>query len=429
MSSGMQLNEEDSPPDPLQLLAIINILETASTFSRLVKLVAKHAGDVAYFLDFNQRIEDFAGPFLTYLICTVCRIFFFYKALSFSLAMRHGLGEKMSVFMKTIVALICAGILASLAGTIAIPVVLKVGDGKAKRKAQADFSEQHYKSYLSVVGADGHFTGSYSTIIEFMIYLSLGLDLTLVCFMAIELHQARTGFGASDSVLDVLTTTAVRNGSLALSTQIGQLVVFRLNKKTAWFELPLTCISKIYAITIMSMLTAPRKANTSYHQRQQEAIGDLPTLNDIPNCHDVSLSQNQSSAVESMKFFGSPLPRTPQEFSLPTLRSSPLPLDVSVIRPIEPTLSNRQISFRTLLAGTEESFGGDSERPSQPVAIIVAPLPMVITTSDAPNLARDRVEGTSLSMDDQMLRVRGGGDPVSLEDVLAMTEVTYDILR
>nr|XP_018267261.1 uncharacterized protein I303_01246 [Kwoniella dejecticola CBS 10117]OBR89419.1 hypothetical protein I303_01246 [Kwoniella dejecticola CBS 10117] len=159
-----------------------------------------------------------------------------------------------------------------------------------------------------------------------MIYGTLlGVDVALTVGFSVYLHSLRTGFVATNRVINTLVKILLRNGLLATSLQLASLVLYKYSN-SYWIAFPNTLSSKIYVLTLLSLVTQPRSAReqaidegfkpptgvSRVVQNSSSSVGRISnTSNSNPyQCHTcrhriLSVSSEQSNSVD---------PRSPLSF-------------------------------------------------------------------------------------------------------------------
>ncbi|RXK35049.1 hypothetical protein M231_07702 [Tremella mesenterica] len=317
------------------VLFVLTTLDTTFHAIRTVLLTASHPGDVEYFQMLNKRFEDWAGLLTSNLTATFSQAFMAYRIISFARAMRPTYGPRTTLLIRILAIILSGGILLSLGSGMALPLYLRT---------------KH--TYHEVSRRSGDLIFPCLTSLQLGSFL--GLDVMITILMTLELRLARTGFAASNGILDVLVALIVKNCLLVTALQTAQLICY-WKTYTTWSEFSPIFIGKVYAITVLGILCEPRVAHQVYlHKLDTEAIPDLGIS---------SISQTMTS-ITICNSCGYP--------SSPTPSSSPRPENtsdchcqhrnmydtggspISVGMNKSPTMQDGLIGFRAALLGLEE---------------------------------------------------------------------------
>ncbi|WVF70474.1 hypothetical protein IAT40_005264 [Kwoniella sp. CBS 6097] len=103
------------------------------------------------------------------------------------------------------------------------------------------------------------------------------VDVILTILFSAYLHQSRTGFVNTNRVLNVLLLILLRNGLLMSAVQLCLLLLFKLSP-TFWITFPTAIMSKVYTLTVLSILTKPRSVNERSHQKSMQPPAGIVDL-------------------------------------------------------------------------------------------------------------------------------------------------------
>ncbi|EIW72460.1 hypothetical protein TREMEDRAFT_58624 [Tremella mesenterica DSM 1558] len=317
------------------VLFVLTTLDTTFHAIRTVLLTASHPGDVEYFQMLNKRFEDWAGLLTSNLTATFSQAFMAYRIISFARAMRPTYGPRTTLLIRILGIILSGGILLSLGSGMALPLYLRT---------------KH--TYHEVSRRSGDLIFPCLTSLQLGSFL--GLDVMITILMTLELRLARTGFAASNGILDVLVALIVKNCLLVTALQTAQLICY-WKTYTTWSEFSPIFIGKVYAITVLGILCEPRVAHQVYlHKLDTEAIPDLGIS---------SISQTMTSITicNSCGYPSSPTPSSSprlentsdchcQHRNMYDTGGSPISVGMNK----SPTMQDGLIGFRAALLGLEE---------------------------------------------------------------------------
>ncbi|OCF55434.1 hypothetical protein L486_06917 [Kwoniella mangroviensis CBS 10435] len=102
------------------------------------------------------------------------------------------------------------------------------------------------------------FSRSFPIIYDIQFISLLVLDVILTVLFSLKLQKSRTGFAASNRIIDVLLITLVRNGFLVTALQLTAVVISQFPERASWSLITNNTISKVYVLTVLAILTKPR---------------------------------------------------------------------------------------------------------------------------------------------------------------------------
>ncbi|KAL7419548.1 hypothetical protein Q5752_005459 [Cryptotrichosporon argae] len=264
------------------------LLCTATTLAgcaRSVKLFILHPGDKDYFLDLHRRREVFIERLLACLTCNVGQAFMVMRIVRFSQSMRSvrmpsargapsaprraasGLGARVAAGARGAKALALRCLFAPwfaavLVVVLGLQLLLCVASGLAFSIYLGTLD-----SWTALEASDGQVVGTYSLLLNKQCVSFMVLDGMITVLSLWFFGRAKTGFGASDKVLNSMIFIIIRTGALTTIAQIGQLMTYHLTT-TTWCETTPLFIGQMFSTSVLAILIEPRQAHADYYRRQ-----------------------------------------------------------------------------------------------------------------------------------------------------------------
>ncbi|KAL7419020.1 hypothetical protein Q5752_006705 [Cryptotrichosporon argae] len=251
------------PKDPRQtrtlLLMFLTWINTAAGCVRVVRTGISHPGDRAFYYDAAARPEIWAQRLLYGLSVSACQAFMWGRMIIFSRALAQVHGRAMAALSWFIVFGVGGVLLLGVVGTLGLTITLAM-----------------IKSYLAI-GWDGNtVVGKLKTWYNLQGVTLTTVDFLILTIMLSMIRIARTGFAASETVLDQMTVIVARTGSIAVITQLAQVLTFNLTVST-WGDMTPMFIGQFCAFAVVSILVEPRHVQERFFKKQMEqdeAAGD-----------------------------------------------------------------------------------------------------------------------------------------------------------
>ncbi|KAI9633020.1 uncharacterized protein MKK02DRAFT_40401 [Dioszegia hungarica] len=229
------------------LILALNIGQTITDCSRLIKIDVWHAGDILYLSNVRARPEEVISPGISLAICTIAQIFLLRRCVKFARLATHTFQNRggwvqysrvvwrVVLFLGIVFSVVC--------GVISINAL-----GHLNSLIEAD-----RKKY------PGTTLARWSTA---WLSLTSATDIALSATLLWELHDARKNEDTSykgKRALRAMIRVAWSNGVLVGALQLVSLLFLEL-ESSSWADFPQIFISKVYSITLLMSITSPISA-------------------------------------------------------------------------------------------------------------------------------------------------------------------------
>ncbi|WWD09434.1 hypothetical protein V865_007558 [Kwoniella europaea PYCC6329] len=114
------------------------------------------------------------------------------------------------------------------------------------------------RSSVPLDSPQSSFSRAFPIIYDTQFISLLVLDVILTVLFSLKLQKSRTGFAASNRIIDVLLIVLVRNGFLVTALQLTAVVISQFPERASWSLITNNTISKVYVLTVLAILTKPR---------------------------------------------------------------------------------------------------------------------------------------------------------------------------
>ncbi|WWC99712.1 hypothetical protein V866_006617 [Kwoniella sp. B9012] len=114
------------------------------------------------------------------------------------------------------------------------------------------------RSSVPLDSPQSSFSRAFPIIYDTQFISLLVLDMILTVLFSLKLQKSRTGFAASNRIIDVLLIVLVRNGFLVTALQLTAVVISQFPERASWTLMTNNTISKVYVLTVLAILTKPR---------------------------------------------------------------------------------------------------------------------------------------------------------------------------
>ncbi|WWC58694.1 uncharacterized protein I303_101238 [Kwoniella dejecticola CBS 10117] len=229
-------------------LGCLTTAESVVICLSVIKTSAVHAGDIPYAIAVQFTHIGWLRIIFGSLAGYITQLFMIRKIMSLYKALSWSKNSKTTKVVYWAAYFILVGLATlSISGCLANPIYLST-------------LEDPYS--LAVPGSRQYRVSSWLWISTFICLLTL--DVILNIMFSIRLRTARTGFAMSNRIIDTLIVVLLRNGFLVTALQVATLILYKLGKSAIWIAFPSALISKIYVLTVISILTRPRDTQQSF---------------------------------------------------------------------------------------------------------------------------------------------------------------------
>ncbi|WVR08206.1 hypothetical protein IAU60_005253 [Kwoniella sp. DSM 27419] len=237
------------------LVLLINIAQTASDCSRVIKITVLHAGDLSYYLFIRQRPEFIVSPICSVILATTTQAFLIRRIMQFGLIITGPVNR-----LRTLQVWILGLALFAGAG-----LSFSCGLGSLIRIWQLE------NIYRARRGADHMF----ELLATIQLSTSTAVDIMISGIMIYHLRAAlRTGEDRH-GIVSTLTKLALSSGAVVTTLQIAGLIAY-LHTETVWSSFPLLFISKVYSMTLVAAVSQPQR--TAKRRASQAVTAGSPTV-------------------------------------------------------------------------------------------------------------------------------------------------------
>ncbi|EIW71672.1 hypothetical protein TREMEDRAFT_60595 [Tremella mesenterica DSM 1558] len=229
----------------LAVLLALNIAQSASDCSRMVKILVLHPADLIYFLSLHSRPEEIISPSLSVVICAIVQFFFLFRFLQYA---------KLSVPPAKRGTLRYSAGIWTAATVLAFGVLLTLGAGIGE---VVTFSK--LPNYLYAYrGISAHSSFARTTVT--WLSASAATDIFLSILIIFSLRRAdlkNRQKAAGSDMISAMAQLALQSGIMITALQIATLIAY-LRSNTAWADFPQIFISKFYSCSLLFALSLPR---------------------------------------------------------------------------------------------------------------------------------------------------------------------------
>ncbi|KAI9636423.1 uncharacterized protein MKK02DRAFT_45130 [Dioszegia hungarica] len=248
------------------LLACFSTVDTVAGGIRIFRITVLHPNDLAYLLDVTQRPEDWLCTLFLLLTILVSQLFLCIRILSFARRMTDWAGPKAKLKIGCMAAALGLGWLFCLGVSIANCVVF-------------------YKTqnYIELLLPSSPLAQSFRLTSLMMPCVLCVMDIMIAVLMTIQYRKAKTGFGDSNRILEVLITVVVRNGVLVAIVMIIQFAI--TYTAVLWGNFLPLAYGKLHALTVLCVLTEPRLAHSKWHKDNEAGPSGATGAGPVPTPH------------------------------------------------------------------------------------------------------------------------------------------------
>ncbi|WVQ96111.1 hypothetical protein IAU59_003213 [Kwoniella sp. CBS 9459] len=260
----------------------LNFAQTICDCSRIFNTMILHALDLAFFLNARSRLDFTLSPILSVLIAAIVQMFLARRVVNFmgvtaNPAKRSTWSYKVQTWGLAI--MLGVGILLGLAGGWGVPL---------RAWVVGDLTRLHR-------GEEG------DKLFTFLGKLWLGsvaaTDILISGFMVYSLRTAAKASENRHRVVSSLIQLTLSSGVIVTALQITALILF-MGSTTAWSDLPVMFMSKVYSLTLVSAISQPQRAAMRDHRddRYQQPVIPPPQLYGNNHNHNHNHGHNRPHA-------------------------------------------------------------------------------------------------------------------------------------
>ncbi|KAL7420609.1 hypothetical protein Q5752_004560 [Cryptotrichosporon argae] len=255
--------------------AALCVVESVLAASKVARWVGVYGGGRLALTSLTTFPETWSQLLIAFIVGSLCEVFMVVRILRFAHAMMLLHGRRYAACVWAMTAVFVLGVFYNATiGAIAVPVV---------------FATHQSFFQLSAVGNSGS-----GPLVELAANANLGgtvtMDVLVTLASGIQYRMARTGFGASTSVLDKLTIVLVRSGAFVTLVQVTQLIANKASP-TMYGLLPIYVLPRIRVLTALAIITTPRDALDAFYARQGAGA-------DVDIDVDVSMARTRGTVTE-----------------------------------------------------------------------------------------------------------------------------------
>ncbi|WWC86278.1 uncharacterized protein L201_001151 [Kwoniella dendrophila CBS 6074] len=245
-------------------LCLLTTVDTAMLWTLVLQLTYK-PGDFIYALEVQAGHFGWARTIFSSTCAFLVQYYMIHTFFSFALKLRYQ-GSRHALLKKNLIRF--SGFLlflTALTGMIAAWV--------APVYSKALVSDSNYNDLKKTQAVSFTWQLQYGAV--------LSVDIILTVVFSTYLHSVRTGFSSTNSVINALVIILLRNGLLVTSLQLATLLLYTLTS-TYWIVFPAAFSSKLYVLTVLSLITKPRSVQSrSFEQTLKPPPGITRPLSGI----------------------------------------------------------------------------------------------------------------------------------------------------
>ncbi|WWC73534.1 uncharacterized protein I206_107506 [Kwoniella pini CBS 10737] len=234
-------------------VVVLCLGQTVSDCSRIIKLTTIHSADLVYFLTASERPEEIISPILSVTISTITQLFLLRRCLLFTGVTENPTNRSTTFYKLKVWGLAgfsLAVISLSFATGIGVPIRLRMLENIAT--AHAD----RHLDLLTIM----------------WLSTSSAIDILLSGYIIFKLRNAVKHSEDRNKVVDALIKLSFQAGGLVTALQLSALIIY-LKATSTWADFPAIFISKVYAITLISSISTPRRQASRLNLSGQNAPG------------------------------------------------------------------------------------------------------------------------------------------------------------
>ncbi|WWC65716.1 uncharacterized protein I303_108338 [Kwoniella dejecticola CBS 10117] len=221
------------------LVVAICFGQTISDCSRILKLTTVHPADIIFFLKASERPEEVISPILSVVVSTITQLFLWRRCLMFTGVTENPNNRSTALYRLRIWGLAgfgLAGILLSFGTGLGVPIRLWMLEN------------------LATANGDR----SLKLLTTMWLGTSSAIDILLSGYIIYKLRGATKHSEDRNKVVDALVRLSIQAGGLVTALQLAALITY-LTATSTWADFPAIFISKVYAITLISSISRPRR--------------------------------------------------------------------------------------------------------------------------------------------------------------------------